>query len=304
MLLLTKTQPPILYVRTIYDHPRYVDRLFRDWYDITQLPKNDLKVTVNFNYCEFLGHIGVAFLGGMVRLLEAHGGNVTFDWNTLTDKKIRTNLAQNGFLCDFGYNWEPWDGNSIPFKSDRQHDPIAIADYLQYKWLGKGWVNISPRLQEAITGKVVEIYLNAFEHSQPAIGVFSCGQNYPEAGMLQLTVIDFGIGIPNRVRTLPENSTMTATEALEWAFQPGNSTKQNGVRQGEGLHLLQEFVKKNHGNLMIFSNDGYVTIGDNGIIHENKCTSFSGTLVNIALRCDESYYCLASEVPQLRKQIF
>ncbi len=53
MLLLTKTQPPILYVRTIYDHPRFVDRLFRDWYDITQLPKDDLKVTVNFNYCEF-----------------------------------------------------------------------------------------------------------------------------------------------------------------------------------------------------------------------------------------------------------
>ncbi|MEH2425708.1 MAG: hypothetical protein V7K48_33885 [Nostoc sp.] len=55
----------------------------------------------------------------MVRLLEADGGDVTFDWNTLTDKKIRTNLAQNGFLYDFGYNWEPWDGNSIPFRSDR-----------------------------------------------------------------------------------------------------------------------------------------------------------------------------------------
>ena len=59
-----------------------------------------------------------------------------------------------------------WDGKSIPFRSDRQYDPIAIADYLRYKWLGKGWVNISPGLQEAITGKLVEIYLNAFEHSQ------------------------------------------------------------------------------------------------------------------------------------------
>ncbi len=55
---------------------------------------------------------------------------------------------------------------------------------------------------------------------------------------------------------------------------------------------------------MIFSNDGYVTIEDNKIIYKNKCTSFSETLVNIALRYDESCYCLASEVPQLKKQIF
>lgn len=68
MLLLAKTQPPILYVRTIYDHPRYVDRLFRDWYDITQLPKDGLKVTVNFNYCKFLAHIGVAFSGTLVNI--------------------------------------------------------------------------------------------------------------------------------------------------------------------------------------------------------------------------------------------
>ena len=303
MLLHSKTQSPILYVRTIDDCPRNVNRLFKDWYDITQLPEDSLKITVDFHYCKFLGHIGVAFLGGIARLIEARGGHVTFDWNTLAEE-IRMNLAQNGFLCDFGCNWGPWDGNSIPYRSDRQHDPIAIADYLRYKWLGKGWVNISPGLQEAITGKVVEIYLNAFEHSQSVIGVFSCGQNYPEAGTLQLTVIDFGIGIANSVRTLSENATMNATEALEWAFKLGNTTKPNGVGRGAGLHFLQEFVKKNHGNLMIFSNDGYVAIGDNRVRYENICTNFSGTLVNITFQCNESYYCLASEVPQLKKRMF
>lgn len=296
-----KTQPPILYVETIEDFPRHVEKLLRAWYDIRQIIEERPEVQVDFHYCEFLGHIGVAFLGGIVRLVEPRGGKVTFDWNTLTDEKIRTNLAQNGFLCDFGCDWQPWDGNSVPYRSDRQHDPIAITEYLRYKWLGKGWVNISPGLQNAIAGKVVEIYFNAFEHSQSPIGVFSCGQHYPDSGTVQLTVVDFGIGIPNRVRTLPENAAMTATEALKWAFEPGNSTKQNGVRQGEGLHILQEFVKKNHGNLMIYSNDGYVNIGDNEVRYENICTNFSGTLVNIAFRCDEKYYCLASEVPKLKK---
>jgi hypothetical protein len=71
---------------------------------------------------------------------------------------------------------------------------------------------------------------------------------------------------------------LPSIEALKWAFEPGNSTKQQGVRQGEGLHILQEFVQKNHGSLMIFSNDSYVNIGDNGVKYKNICTNFSGTL--------------------------
>jgi hypothetical protein len=191
-----------------------------------QLPEDCLKVKVDFQHCKFLGHIGVTFLGGIVRLFESRGGHVTFDWNTLVDEKIPMNLAQNGFLYQFGYDRKPWDGNSVPYRRDIQHDPIAIADYLGHKWLGKGWVNISPGLQNAIAGKVVRIYFNPFEHSHSPIGVFCGGQRYPESATLQLTVVHFGIGIPNSVRTLPENVGMMASKALKWAFDPVNSTKQ------------------------------------------------------------------------------
>lgn len=40
------------------------------------------------------------------------------------------------------------------------------------------------------------------------------------------------------------------------------------------------------------------------IRYENKDINFSGTLVNIALRCDEQYYCLASEVPSIDEPLF
>lgn len=293
----------LLYVQTISDEFRCFNKLIELWSEIQQLPENRLDIKVDFHYCEFLGHNGVAFLGGLVRLVESRGGRVTFDWDTLP-KNIHVNLAQNGFLHDFGCNQEPWDGNSIPYQSHLDHNPEAIADYLRYKWLRQGWINISPGLQHAIVGRVSEIYLNAFEHSDSVTGVFSCGQNYPKAGTLQLTVIDFGIGIPTSVRSLPQNSALTTTEALEWAFRLGTSTKQNGVCRGTGLNLLQTFVSKNHGNLTIFSNDGYVNISDNGVDYKNINTNFAGTLINIALRCDESYYCLASEICQDKKQLF
>ena len=229
-------------------------RLFNDLEAIAQISGSTLDITVNFHYCKFLNHTAVACLGGLARLIEFRGGRVVFDWETLP-KAIYMNLAQNGFLSDFGCDHFPWDGNSVPYWSDCRHDPTIVGEYLRYKWLGKGWVNVSRGLRDAIAGQVSEIYLNAFDHSQSEIGVFSCGQHYPNKGMLHLTVIDFGIGIPACVRSLPENALFTTEEALFWAFQSGTTTKQNGISRGLGLNLLQDFVAKNHGNLMVFTND-------------------------------------------------
>lgn len=218
----------ILYVETTEDHPRHVDKLFQLWCDLQALPETALDIFVDFHYCQFLNHLGVAFLGGLAHLVEARGGRFNFNWNSFT-------------------------------------------------------------------GQVLEIYLNAFEHSQSSIGVFSCGQHYPRARKLKLTVIDFGKGIPSNVRSLPENASFSSAEALDWAFQAGNSTKRGDVSRGMGLSLLQSFVTKNRGNLRIFSNDACISIDDNGARAENKRINFTGTLVDIALRCDKSYCCLASE---------
>ena len=168
-------------------------------------------------------------------------------------------------------------------------------EYLLEKWLGKGWLNISTPLQNAIAGKVSEIYGNAFEHSDSQIGVFSCGQYYPAKNRLDLSVVDFGVGIAEKVRTLTENENFSSEEALSWALAYGNSTVR-GISRGLGLNLLQEFIQCNEGTLRIFSNDGYVKIEDNKAIYKKQKINFLGTLINITIRCDELYYCLDSEI--------
>lgn len=277
-------------------------RLFDDLGKIAQIPNSRLDITVDFHYCEFLNHTAVACLGGVARLIEARGGRISFDWETLP-KAVHMNLAQNGFLHDFGCQHAPWEGNSVLYWSSCQHDPTIVGEYLRYKWLGKGWVNVSNRLRDAIAGQVSEIYLNAFEHSQSQIGVFSCGQHYEKTGLLQLSVVDFGLGIPTRVRALPQNSKLSTREALKWAFTLGNSTKR-GICSGMGLSLLEDFIATNQGNLSLYTHDVCVMVDDNGARYENLHTSFSGTLVNIALRCDEQYYCLASEASVAEEPLF
>ncbi|WNZ46114.1 ATP-binding protein [Leptolyngbya boryana CZ1] len=256
-------------------------------------------MTIDFHYCKFLNHLGVAYLGGLARFIEARNGIVKFDWQTLPPP-LFMNLSQNGFLCEFNYDREPWQGNSIPYRCDLHQDTERISSYLEKHWLGQGWVDVSPSLRQAIVSQVWEIYLNAFTHSQSALGVFSCGQHYPKLKQLELTIVDFGIGIPSNVQSTEQN--LSSIDAMAWAFKKGNSTIRDEISRGGGLTLLQDFVLKNQGKLTIFSNDVEVVIADNGVKYGMKNVNFSGTLVNIMLRCDEAKYCLDTEIRDLAGQ--
>ena len=170
--------------------------------------------------------------------------------------------------------------------------------------MGRDWVHLSESLRNEIIGRVWEIFANAFEHSMSPVGVFTCGQYYPGLKTLDLTVVDFGKGIPSNVRAylkqkqspfdLRDLSTMTAVECLNWALVRGNTTSSAVMGRGLGLDLLRDFIKVNHGKMEILSETGYLFIGEQDRYLERN-TKFSGTIVSITLRCDETFYKLASE---------
>lgn len=213
------------------------------------------------------------------------------------------NLNQNGFAGTFGSPFSGWSGNSIPYREDRSLDMNGIMDYLTYNWIGKGWVHVSGRLRDAIAGRMWEIYNNAFEHSGTEIGVFSCGQYFPHNDTLLLSVVDFGQGIPAKVRTFFRQYTnedlvskLTGASCLKWAFQAGTTTKV-GEPGGSGLDLLKEFVRLNQGKLEVYSNEGYAIIDRDGERYENHGISFEDTVVHITLVCDERLYHFKDEAP-------
>lgn len=172
-------------------------------------------------------------------------------------------------------------------------------DYLTYNWIGKGWVHVSDKLRDAISERMWEIYDNAFEHSGTQIGVFSCGQHFPSQDELVLSVVDFGVGIPAKVRIFagidPRSKDLPAHACLRWAFTRGKSTSQEGVARGLGLDLLKEFVRVNQGKLEVYSNEGYALIDKDGERFTNRTASFEGTVFHITLRCDENLYRFTAE---------
>lgn len=282
-----------LYIPRINDDQADFRTLARLWEQI-RVAGDGIDVCFDFTQCDFLRPNAVVFLGGLARMIDHRGGNARIDTATIRGA-VRTNLEQNGFARAMGANLPPWRGNSIPYREDFHQDENGVVEYLKVNWLGRGWVNVSHELSNVIASQMWEIYANAFEHSGSRVGVLSCGQYFRNRGELVLAVADFGVGIPSNVRFYTGNSALPGGEAMKWAFTCGTSTAQKAGPRGMGLDLLKEFVWVSKGVLVIYSHDGYARIDERTEIYQNSPAFFEGTLVQVTLRCDDTYYSLSNE---------
>jgi hypothetical protein len=74
-------------------------------------------------------------------------------------------------------------------------------------------------------------------------------------------------------------------------------SKVGSIGRGLGLDFLREFISLNKGCLEIFSHDGHARIEESVETYETRGDLFEGTILNISLRCDDSYYCFTPEQP-------
>lgn len=269
------------------------------------------RLTFDFTGCRRLPPSAIAFLGGLARTARANGGTAVFSWPTCTPAVLES-LRENGFAAAFGGPAVRDGEHAIPYREDQVERADEIVDYLSSAWLGRGWMSLSELLKNAVVGRVWEVYANAFEHGKSRVGIFSCGQHSVDHKEISLTVLDFGVSIPENVRAharrrLAAGHTDAETmrlltcppqEALEWAFRRGTTTQVGGISRGLGLDLLRNFVKINGGRLECLSGEGYVVISQSGEEYE-RVPPFRGTALSITLICDARKYILASEaLPQ------
>ena len=155
--------------------------------------------------------------------------------------------------------------------------------------------SMSPGLLKKFWESLHEIFNNAATHSRSKLGVFSCGQFFPNRNRLDFTVADLGIGIRENVNADPQRH-MTAVEAISWAVQANTTTRTGGIPGGLGLALLCKFIGLNDGGIQIVSDQGYFR--QKG--QKTECLelggSFPGTVVSIEVNtADTKSYRLASE---------
>lgn len=146
-----------------------------------------------------------------------------------------------------------------------------------------------------LEGYFHEIFNNAVIHSASTSGVFTCGQHFPHKERLDFTVTDLGIGFGEKVRAFIGDEREDHA-CIDWAMQPGNTTRRGDVPGGLGLKRLRDFALSNGGALHLVSGRGYWMINraENGenLLNQGALTHrFPGTIINLSFDTrDEALY--------------
>lgn len=168
----------------------------------------------------------------------------------------------------------------------------AVGQFIENK--AEGMASILTRsstgdLFDTLTYAIREIVRNVIEHSESKLFGF-CAQYWPSYGIVELAILDRGIGIRAGLSTNPHLTIFNDHEALNLSLMPGVSGKAyKGVRRdhkdvwansGYGLYMTSRLCRE--------GGSYFIASGDTGIyLSERKKryleTPFQGTAIKLTL---------------------
>lgn len=205
-------------------------------------------------------------------------------------------LRKNEFLVNYG-RLPLVDSNvtTIPYRRFEPTDGRYFGSYISEYLQGRGMPKMSAGLHKKFLESVYEMFSNAVIHSGTTLGIYSCGQYYPNVHRLDFSIGDLGMGIRESLRRRKQLE-LAADEAIVWALTGTNTTKTGPVPGGLGLKLLRDFTTKNGGRIQIVSDRGYWELQGESSRSLLLDLPFPGTVVNIELNTgDTKSYRLSSE---------
>jgi anti-anti-sigma regulatory factor len=215
--------------------------------------------------------------------------------------KIEDVFSKNWFLKSFGKTAiQDTYSTTVPYKRFKLEEAGAFIPYFGEILNRADFVVLSDEAKKKLTQHFLEIFMNA-KHSDK-YEVYCCGQYYPQKYKLDFTIVDIGKTIKENVNRYL-NSNKNGAEAIDWALEKGNTTKQieDGVPGGLGLDIISKFITMNKGCLQIISDDGFFEIADGKRKFRNFADGllFPGTIVNVEFNLsDTSHYIAESEIPK------
>ena len=252
------------------------------------------QLELNFSRCGF-------FDANMAAALAAILARVADRFNTIEIVKVPPPIAnilrKNSFLVPYGYRQlEDVNRTTVPFIRVQLSDKQVFADYLRRHMNGKGIPRMTEAMSKRFRDNVFEVFQNAAIHSESHLGVFVCGQFYPQLQRLDLTIADAGVGIRANVRRYL-GTKISSVDAIRWALQKGHTTKTGPHPGGLGLKFLMDFIELNGGKIQIASRFGFYECNEGSDLFVKLAADFTGTVVNLEINTgDTNAYQLTSEI--------
>lgn len=235
-------------------------------------------------------------LGAVLKLKRKKSGNKTTGKGI--PPGIEAILKRNHFLerskLPDGYD------TTIEYRHFQINDSKKFSEYVAKHFAKdrKPIPKMSPQLSRKFRESISEIFENSREHSESELGIFACGQYYPQKEQLDFSIADLGIGIQENIRRSLKLE-LDAVESLVWAMTEGSTTRTiaKGKPGGLGLKLIKQFINLNKGRLILVSGKGFWSYQNSNIEKKAFDYPFPGTVVNIEINtADTSSYRLTSEI--------
>ena len=206
-------------------------------------------------------------------------------------------LSKNSFLSHYGRAKMPdqW-GTTITYRRFDVEDDHYFAGYIESELIYRSEIpEMSLALLKKFRESIFEIFSNAVLHSETQLGIFSCGQFFPNRNRLDFTVADLGVGIPQNIREHTKLE-LSPEKAIIWATEEFNTTKRGNLPGGLGLKILCDFIDLNGGCIQIVSEAGYWQRKDSGVVTKPLTYPFPGTVVSVEINtADRRVYQLTAE---------
>ncbi len=144
-------------------------------------------------------------------------------------------------------------------------------------------------LSEHLTYSIREIMRNIVEHSE-ADSIWLAGQYWPSKDLVEVSILDEGIGITSSLKGNPHLKITNDEDSLLLAIEPGISGKAFGKRinindvwanTGYGLYMTSS-ICQNGGNFVICSKERALIFNNEG--YKFIPTIFDGTAIRLRIR--------------------
>lgn len=221
-------------------------------------PELPPKLVFDFARLQFIRPAGVVFLSNLIDWLAEKGTRVSFSGCDTKREAIK-------YLDDSLFFERHW-GSKLALEStprDTTRPLLKIAQKDSHAWLEAEFVPwLAARLDVtraslyAIKVVVSELFNNIQDHTRYDIGSIFI-QHFPREHSITISVSDFGLGIPEKVRQrLPG---VQDPDAVIRAVQEGFTTKSKPANKGAGLdYLLRVVALQNKGKVTIYSGGAIV----------------------------------------------
>lgn len=283
-ILLTVDIPSRFNRTTMYD---FIDSVITD-----DMKPKDNEVTFSFNNLTFIEPSGVTILSNLIEWLNQRDVNVILSYPKNSNREPTKGIK---YLDDSNF-FKHYLGKEITENANVRNTtiPIKLITYDQsYMWLEQNFIiwlssrlNIKPDNFIDIIMSFGEIFNNIRDHANEKTGCIFA-QHYPNKNQINISISDFGIGIPDTIRR--EYPWLDDEESLLKAIEEGVTSKSTPKNRGAGLKTLLENVVVNYGGtVQIRSYSGILSVNkgeDNEFVLHSKIIEqkYPGTFIEIIL---------------------